>query len=42
MGRLETKYRDIADGNVNGFVGKTCDVDRLETKYRDIADGNKS
>jgi len=39
---LETKYRDIADGN--DILGRHhhhlhC---KLETKYRDIADGNDS
>ena len=36
---METKYRDIADGNLREFVGD-CGVVKLETKYRDIADGN--
>ena len=36
---LETKYRDIADGNENRrFLRDFCTS--LETKYRDIADGN--
>ena len=37
---LETKYRDIADGNRPGnrLTQVRCG---LETKYRDIADGNK-
>ena len=37
---LETKYRDIADGN-QGQGHQTQDPPQaLETKYRDIADGN--
>ena len=37
--RLETKYRDIADGNsVRGEYAALGGA--LETKYRDIADGN--
>ena len=37
---LETKYRDIADGNTCGhLVGVQLEI-ALETKYRDIADGN--
>ena len=36
---LETKYRDIADGNLNDIMCQPCFV-TLETKYRDIADGN--
>ena len=40
--RLETKYRDIADGNSSTMVSPApADARRLETKYRDIADGNK-
>ena len=38
---LETKYRDIADGNVASFVMWPV-LTMLETKYRDIADGNFS
>ena len=36
---LETKYRDIADGN---YVALSVRIlfTLLETKYRDIADGN--
>ena len=37
---LETKYRDIADGNVVVEHGNVPDLLMLETKYRDIADGN--
>ena len=36
---LETKYRDIADGNFFKPFGKFFSPP-LETKYRDIADGN--
>ena len=38
---LETKYRDIADGNLRQepLPGNPCGW--LETKYRDIADGNQ-
>ena len=39
--KLETKYRDIADGNLCiEYDHATCP--QLETKYRDIADGNRS
>ena len=38
--RLETKYRDIADGNYLKQTPVECTCG-LETKYRDIADGNK-
>ena len=38
--RLETKYRDIADGNTKDLGGTMAVNDTLETKYRDIADGN--
>ena len=37
--RLETKYRDIADGNISSRLAAFF-VLMLETKYRDIADGN--
>ena len=37
--RLETKYRDIADGNHLREFPDNASV-MLETKYRDIADGN--
>ena len=36
---LETKYRDIADGNVASVATRGNTIS-LETKYRDIADGN--
>ena len=38
--RLETKYRDIADGNLNGRLIGHIQCYQLETKYRDIADGH--
>ena len=38
-GMLETKYRDIADGN-SPHTHSVALPPRLETKYRDIADGN--
>ena len=34
---LETKYRDIADGNPSEVM-ETVFASMLETKYRDIAD----
>ena len=37
---LETKYRDIADGNAVGSDSIFTTACQLETKYRDIADGN--
>ena len=37
---LETKYRDIADGNLSKFLTALPMTHMLETKYRDIADGN--
>ena len=37
---LETKYRDIADGNSHSVRGEYAALGALETKYRDIADGN--
>ena len=37
---LETKYRDIADGNNGDTSGFKLVAKWLETKYRDIADGN--
>ena len=37
---LETKYRDIADGNARLGLDGTDSLAGLETKYRDIADGN--
>ena len=40
--RLETKYRDIADGNSPAHSKTAVNTISLETKYRDIADGNKS
>ena len=40
---LETKYRDIADGNPDdGRRASLWPSSMLETKYRDIADGNAS
>ena len=39
---LETKYRDVADGNDNRSVGLRGELVVLETKYHDIADGNCS
>ena len=40
---LETKYRDIADGNSHTKkIQPHLPVRLLETKYRDIADGNCS
>ena len=36
---LETKYRDIADGNTRPYRAP-YHMMLLETKYRDIADGN--
>ena|GEM_PF-2838955 len=36
---LETKYRDIADGNCL-HPSYLYPLNKLETKYRDIADGN--
>ena len=41
MPMLETKYRDIADGNMLAALSRSCQTP-LETKYRDIADGNLS
>ena len=38
---LETKYRDIADGNIPARSSLRFSS-WLETKYRDIADGNRS
>ena len=37
---LETKYRDIADGNIVSNKIPWTTPTKLETKYRDIADGN--
>ena len=37
---LETKYRDIADGNEWGTTTSKGLFPKLETKYHDIADGN--
>ena len=37
---LETKYRDIADGNMLFEQVQDFPTNLLETKYRDIADGN--
>ena len=37
---LETKYRDIADGNQGQSTHPAQHPCSLETKYRDIADGN--
>ena len=37
---LETKYRDIADGNRATSTAPSRSEVSLETKYRDIADGN--
>ena len=39
---LETKYRDIADGNPASRGGWQSGPQSLETKYRDIADGNNN
>ena len=39
---LETKYRDIADGNSHVAQRTPRSWHQLETKYRDIADGNCS
>ena len=39
---LETKYRDIADGNRNRLIFSEIHFRVLETKYRDIADGNNN
>ena len=38
---LETKYRDIADGNIVSNKIPWTTPTKLETKYRDIADGNR-
>ena len=38
---LETKYRDIADGNYDLNAVIQFWNRKLETKYRDIADGNR-
>ena len=38
---LETKYRDIADGNVRTLSVREACLLLLETKYRDIADRNQ-
>ena len=37
---LETKYRDIADGNLTLSVKRKVALEASDTKYRDIADGN--
>ena len=37
---LETKYRDIADGNSTCRAAHPGRRQKLETKYRDIADEN--
>ena len=37
---LETKYRDIADGNLHPANAGIGQGRALETRYRDIADGN--
>ena len=37
---LESKYRDIADGNPAAEPVALPHPNRLESKYRDIADGN--
>ena len=42
FGMLETKYRDIADGNYQKSFIFVEVAFELETKYRDIADGNLS
>ena len=39
--QLETKYRDIADGNNLVAGDGNWPAPMLETKYRDIADGNR-
>ena len=36
----DTKYRDIADGNLNSLAHAAMLIARSDTKYRDIADGN--
>ena len=41
-GGLETKYRDIADGNIKLTIRHFTVFLLLETKYRDIADGNSA
>ena len=38
----DTKYRDIADGNILTLDDIVEGVRKSDTKYRDIADGNKS
>ncbi len=38
--RLETKYRDTADGNFIDLADYEFRTEALETKYRDTADGN--
>ena len=39
---LETKYRDIADGNhPRGYCHRGNSTVTLETKYRDIADSKQ-
>jgi len=38
---LETKYRDIVDGNMSPKKAAVLDTCTLETKYRDIADSKQ-
>ena len=38
---LETKYRDIADGNLKAKSSSRRPSRVLETKYRDIADSKQ-
>ena len=40
VGLLETKYRDITDGNLQNCVSYHDDGMLSDTKYRDITDGN--
>ena len=37
---LETKYRDIADGNFKLMKVRNISLSVLETNYSDIEDGN--
>ena len=38
---LETKYRDIVDGNMSPKKAAVLDTCTFETKYRDIADSKQ-
>ena len=38
---LETKYRDIADGNMSPKKAAVLDTCTLESKYRNIADSKQ-